>query len=262
MNGLNIPRVIWPVDHPDAPASTGPRITAEELTPAQLYQRHVDAIYAVGGIPQINHPNLQWSVVPDDLLPLTRPFLMEVWNSFPTSNNLGGLDGKGERALSTEQLWDTLLTAGRVVYGTATDDTHDYVNFDRRETTPTPGKGWIVVRAPSLTKESFNAALLKGDFYASTGVTFESYRVDAKGISLVIAQVPDWNPRLPGSTRFTTRFIGQGGRVLKEVAGETPSYSFDGSEMYVRVVVTDSDGRRGWMQPVFRDGRAGAARTN
>ena len=52
-----------------------------------------------------------------DLLPLTKPFLMEVWNAFPTINNLGGTDGDGNVGMSPESIWDSLLSHGKVVWG-------------------------------------------------------------------------------------------------------------------------------------------------
>lgn len=247
VNALGISKVIASV----------PR-DAAGVTPANIYQRHIDAIYAAGGIPQVNHPNLQWSVEPEDLLPISKPFLLEIWNAFPTSNNLGGTGARGEAALSTEALWDRLLSNGQVVWGTASDDTHDYESFERREATPTPGKAWIVVRAPALSQTEILKAIERGSFYASTGVTLESYETSDTGISMKIAQVPDWNPKLEGSARFVTRFIGAGGRLLAELTGDTVRYRFKGvkgAEQYVRASIVDSDGRRAWTQPVFRDGR-------
>jgi hypothetical protein len=55
-----------------------------------------------------------------------------------------------------------------------------------------------------------------------------------------------------------TRFIGQGGQVLAEVAGISPRYRFTGNETYVRAAIIDSNGNRAWTQPVFRDARARA----
>jgi hypothetical protein len=48
-----------------------------------------------------------------------------------------------------------------------------------------------------------------------------------------------------------TRFIGADGRVLAEVPGRSPGYRPKGNEKYVRASIVDSDGRRGWTQPVF-----------
>jgi hypothetical protein len=55
---------------------------------------------------------------------------------------------------------------------------------------------------------------------------------------------------------FRTQFIGNGGKVLAEVTGSSPRYTFKGDEGYVRASIMDSDGRRAWTQPQFMDGRA------
>ncbi|MEJ1963680.1 MAG: hypothetical protein WDO56_19815 [Gammaproteobacteria bacterium] len=52
-------------------------------------------------------------------------------------------------------------------------------------------------------------------------------------------------------SRFVTRFIGKGGRVLAEVRGHQPHYLIRGDEGYVRADIVDSNGNRAWTQPVF-----------
>jgi len=43
--------------------------------------------------------------------------------------------------------------------------------------------------------------------------------------------------------------------TLAAVAGLTATYRFTGSERYIRAVVTDSNGKKAWTQPVFLDQR-------
>jgi hypothetical protein len=246
VNGINTGTVIMPEGYPDAAPVTS------SLT--GVYQRNLAAIRAAGGLAQINHPNLHWSVRLDDLLPLEGPFLMEIWNAFPSSNNFGGMDDGGSDAPSTELLWDQLLSHGKVVWAVGSDDVHDYVNLDDREA-PTPGKAWIVVRAPALSLADITAAMRNGDFYASTGIAVENYAVTGEGIAITLRPLANWNSDQPLLTRYTTRFIGADGHVLAEVHGREPTYRFRGDEQYVRASIIDSDGRRAWMQPVFRDGR-------
>lgn len=242
INGINTDKLILPLGYPIAP--TG-------ITPREIYEHNIAAIEAAGGIPQINHPNLLWSVRPEDLLPLKEAFLLEIWNAFPTSNNLGGVDSAGHHSLSTEALWDQLLSKGKRIWGVASDDAHEYHTFDDRES-PTPGKGWIVLQAPSLSVQNIVTALRTGRFYASTGIALEHYSVDSSGISIQIAQSREWSPALKPSARYTTRFIGANGDLLAEVTGLSPQYRFKGDESYVRASIMDSDGRRAWTQPVFR----------
>lgn len=113
-----------------------------------------------------------------------------------------------------------------------------------------PGHAWIVVRAERLAPETIVAALQKGSFYASNGITLEDYAVNANKISITIKQTTRrYGP--PPVTRFLTRFIGKGGRILAEVAGLNPRYTIRGDEAYVRVSIIDSNGQRAWTQPIF-----------
>lgn len=246
INGIGTGRAIMPLGYPGG---------ARDIAPVDLYVRNIAEIHAAGGIAQINHPNLQWSVQLNDLLPLDQPYLLEVWNAFPTSNNLGGIDDTGNVAPSTESLWDSLLSAGKVVWAVASDDTHEYFRFDDR-LSPTPGQGWVVVQAPQLTQSAVLAALRQGRFYASTGVTLQSYEANEQGISMRLVQTPEWSPSTSKpNTRNVTRFIGESGRLLAEVTGLNPAYRFKGDEAYVRAQIIDSNGRRAWTQPYYRDGR-------
>lgn len=282
VNGLGTNRVILPVGFPvlpleldavwrAAPAGTKEALFAQrpdiaailqnyptgDHTLASTYDRNLREVRAAGGIPQVNHPNLHWSVAETDLDRLEGPYLMEVWNSFSIASNLGGVDEQGTRRRSTEELWDALLTSGRVVWGTATDDGHEYEDFADREA-PTPGKGWILVNADELTPRAIMAALASGRFAASTGVLLSDVRSDGSSLELDLEPSMGWRKaKFEALGLFTTRFIGPGGELLAEVHGRRPSYNFRGDEAYVRASVIDSDGRRAWTQPVFRDGRLG-----
>jgi hypothetical protein len=263
VNGIHTDRLIMPMRPPNPPAKP-PRLAdgtvdlrplaPQGITPAQAYLRNIDAIRAAGGVPQVNHPNLGWSVRLEDLLPIQGPYLLEIWNAYRTSNNLGGTDSAGNHSPSAESLWDQLLSQGRVVWGVAADDTHDYQRVED-PMAPNPGKGWVVVRADSLTPGAIATALIQGGFYASTGVTLDEYDASQTGITLSVVRPKDWSQSLPTKTRYTFQFIGQNGRVLKEAYGTSASYTFGSSDQYVRVSITDSDGRRAWTQPVFLDGR-------
>src|SRR5262249_45242613 len=145
------------------------------------------------------------------------PRFFEVWNTEPGMNNLGG-GGKP----STEQIWDAVLSSGRMMYGTAVDDSHHFYEFiASRETgaaLSNPGKAWIMVRASELSVKALLEAMNRGDFYASTGVTFESYEVTTKAIRIGLSdQTHDLGWSLPGANPelYRTEFIGKGGQVLK-----------------------------------------------
>ena len=103
-----------------------------------------------------------------------------------------------------------------------------------------------MVRASELSQAAIMKALRAGDFYASNGVRLADYRATAKEIHVTVA--PPENSR--DDRRYRTTFIGRGGRVLADVAGFDARYKIRGDEGYVRALVTDSNARRAWTQPV------------
>jgi hypothetical protein len=231
VNAINLTRVVMP----QGGASL-----------SESYARNLAAIRAAGGLPQVNHPNWRWSVRLGDMLDLPDSTIFEIRNGHPGINSLGGTDAAGNVALSTEALWDSLLSRGKLLFGVGTDDAHYFTRpWDR--SAPRPGQSWIFVRARALTSDAIVAALRRGDFYASTGVTLGEYRVEPARISLTIVHT-----RGAGEdTRFRTEFIGRGGRVLATVNGLAARYDIRGDEGYVRARITDSNGQQAWTQPVM-----------
>jgi hypothetical protein len=133
----------------------------------------------------------------------------------------------------------------------ASDDSHDYQDVSNPDA-PAPGHGWIVVRADQLTPDALASSLRRGDFYASTGVTLEDYAAGERQIAIDILAAARYGTRMvPTDSRYLTRFIGKGGRVLAELPGTRPRYAIRGDEGYVRAVIVDSNGRRAWTQPFF-----------
>lgn len=222
VNGLNLPGLV--------PARS-------DSTLVGTIQANVDAIRGAGGVPHINHPNFRWAFGYDALRRVRNDKLFEIWNGHPHVHNLGGGDEDG-----LEDIWDRLLTDGKRVYGIAVDDAHHFQGefaADRAN----PGRGWIVVRADSLEAGALMTALEAGAFYASTGVMLRDVRVEPRRLTIDIA------PR--GDFRFTTEFVGRGGRVLATTGANPARYEPRGDEGYVRARVRDSGGGMAWVQPVF-----------
>jgi len=219
---------------------------ASGITMAEGYARNIAAIRAVGAVPQINHPNYRWSVQLEDLLAVPDSTLIEIANAHTGVNNQGGVDLDGRVVPSTEALWDSLLTRGKVLFAIGDDDAHSFKPQDDDAFDLTrPGRSWIMVRADTLTAPAILGAIRRGDFYASTGVTIRDLVANQSEMKLSM--------ELKGSddTRFTTEFVGRGGRVLAMVRGQEASYRIRGNEGYVRARVTDSNGRYAWTQAVF-----------
>jgi hypothetical protein len=214
------------------PAQPGSSIT-------EILQNSIDSIRAQGAIPLINHPNFRWAFTAREMLPLKGAVLLEIASGHPQVNH----DGDG-RIPATEEMWDQLLSTGMSIFGVSVDDSHNF----REEFTlerANPGRGWVVVRAPSLTRESILTALNNGDFYASTGVELKNLVSTADFLTVEI------KANTATQTRYRVVFIGSGGRVLAVSNANPAQYKFSGDEGYVRARVEDSGGRRAWTQPVF-----------
>lgn len=222
VNGLDVSRRVAPVGGGTSVSDT--------------LQKNVDAIRAADGVPHINHPNFGWAIAADDLAAVQRTRLFEVYNAHPLVNNFGG---NGHPSL--EQMWDVLLTRGVWLYGLATDDAHEFKKLHDLSSSR-PGMGWVVVRAARLEARTILEALERGDFYASTGVVLNDYRVEHGTISIDVKPL--------SYAGYRVQFIGRGGRVLQEVEGPTATYRMTGSEGYVRAKVFESDGSVAWTQPV------------
>ncbi len=201
-----------------------------------VLQRNVDAIRRANGIPHINHPNFTWSITTDDLRQVRNYRLLEIFNGHPLVNNLGGGGVPG-----LEDVWDTILTNGTLLYGIAVDDAHSFKQPGNPNVAG-PGRGWVVVRAPRLEPRAIVEALERGEFYASTGVELADYQANAKQMTVTVKPGTD--------AKYRIQFIGKGGRVLREVAEPRATYEIRGDEGYVRAKVIESNGRLAWCQPM------------
>ena len=224
----------------------------------------------------LNHPNFLWSQSAEDLLALDGLRFFEVYNGHPLVYTQGDALHAGN-----ERIWDIVLAhrlarGGALLYGVATDDAHDYhpPAPERRYT----GRGWVQVRATMLTPDSLMAAMQRGDFYASTGVTLADVRRDGSTLSLAIRGEPGvtYTTQFIGTRRgfdttsvavrdstgraLTRRYSADVGAVLATVAGTSASYTMRGDELYVRARVVSSRAKAdpayagelesAWTQPV------------
>jgi hypothetical protein len=224
--------------------SLNPRETAipvHGVSARDTLQKNLDAIHSVGGLAQINHPNFMWQLNAGDIAAVKGARLLEIMNMHPLVNSVGaGPDFPG-----AEELWDQVLSRGVIVWGVASDDTHELKGHDSGAAEGRPGKGWIVVRAEHLTTAEIMQAIDQGDFYASTGVALKDYKVVGTQITI---EMPDKNDYM---TKYRTRFIGKGGIVLQDGTTTPAIYVIKGNEGYVRARVSDSNGNMAWTQPVF-----------
>ena len=221
INGIGITKVVEPVD-------------AQNVV--ETIQANVDAVISAGGIAQINHPNTQWAIGHEDILQVNGLTLFEVYNGGIGANNEGGI-GK----LSSEDMWDKILSAGHKIFGVATDDAHHYSDFNH--TSANPGRGWVFIESENLSPEAILTSLSTGKFYFSTGVELNKLKLSSNVISLQIKQIRNY--------MYSTTLIGTDGIVLSQKDGVDILYECKGNEGYVRVAITSSYGTKAWTQPIF-----------
>jgi hypothetical protein len=210
-------------------------------TPAEALRRNIAAMLGAKGVISINHPNFGWALTAEDLLSGKGADALEIANAHPLVNNAGG-----GASPDTEALWDAMLSAGITIWGAASDDMHQ-LKQPWSKAAARPGQGWIVVRAARLTPEAILGAMRRGDFYASTGVELTDVQSTPQRVALAVKE--------QAPVRYTVRFIGRGGKVLREISSAPYQYDIAGSEGYVRAKVVDSNGLMAWTQPVFTASR-------
>jgi hypothetical protein len=201
-----------------------------------MTQRMIDAIRSAGAVPSVNHPNYGWAISASELLQLQRTRLFEVFNGHPLVNNLGGGGVPG-----LEEVWDRMLSSGRMLYGIAVDDAH-YFKRPEDKTAPRPGQGWVYVRAPRLDSRALVEALERGEFYASTGVELQSVIATSSSLTIAVQTEPQ--------SKYVIQFIGRQGALLSEAIVSPATYTFRGDESYVRAKVIESNGKVAWVQPI------------
>lgn len=221
INGIGISRVVKP-------------ITLQNVT--ETIQANVDAIRQANGIASINHPNYKWAFDHNELIPIKGASLVEIYNAGPNANNDGG---KGK--YSTLEIWDALLSAGKPIFGVATDDSHHYYDFSPDK--HNPGRAWVVVKTEELTQKAIIDGLMKGQFYSSTGIELLSVESNCESIKISVKQA--------GDTLYHTVFSGPRGVIYADYEGSQVEYLVNGYETYIRATVYSSNGLRAWVQPVF-----------
>lgn len=133
-------------------------------------QRVIDDTIAQGGVAIMSHPHMS-GVYSGLLMPLEGLAGIEVFNA--------ACFGSGRRGFSLTH-WDDLLTAGRRVWGTASDDRHSADESDPRGAAiqHDKAKGWIMLKSPGgKSADAILSAIRSGWFYSSTGPEIHDIQV-------------------------------------------------------------------------------------
>lgn len=254
-------------------------------TVLEVMRRNVDAVLEQRArtrqpmFPHLNHPNFGWGVTAEDLARVEGERFFEVYNGHPAVYNEGN-----SLHPSTERIWDIVLTRRLAelglppLYGTATDDSHNY--HTHSPAVSNSGRGWVMVRSRLLTPDSLIRSMEVGDFYATTGVRLTSLQQSKEGIALQIQAEAGvtYQTHFVGTLRgydtnsepvldkvgnmlpITRRYSSDVGKVLSMVGGTSATYRFRGDEIYVRARVVSTKPKanglatneveRAWTQPV------------
>lgn len=230
----------------------------------EVMQRNIDAVTqqrkdtGVPMFPHINHLNFYYAITTQDMIDLRGERFFEVYNGHPLVHNYGDTLRPG-----TEDMWDMInlayLKKGQpLLYGLATDDSHNYHQFGPAYSNA--GRGWIMVRADALTPEALIKAMEAGNFYASTGIELEALQVERNTLRVKVKQEE--------GVEYVINFIGiKKGRdkpeVLKLVSGAEGSFTLLLDHLYVRAKITsnkrkpnpfqEGEFETAWTQPVMRD---------
>lgn len=207
--------------------------------------------------PHINHPNFYYSLTANDLMQLRHERFFEVFNGHPMVNNYGNDKNEG-----TETMWDKINThflqqSRPLMYGLATDDSHDYQFFGLEYSNT--GRGWVMVNAPELSPRALIEALEAGRFYATTGVELEHLTQTATRIAFKI--------KAQSGVDYTIQFIGQKKgksqvEILQEFKGTQADYTLAEDELMVRAKIISTqpkynpynanDVETAWIQPIAK----------
>lgn len=228
----------------------------------------------------LNHPNYGYGITAEDLMPVRGENFFEVYNGHPGVNNAGD-----EQRASTERIWDIILTKRiaelglPLMYGLANDDGHNYHNIPSRASEP--GRGWVMVLADELSPAALIAAMERGEFYASSGVSLREMKATAKGLSVAVKSDPgvtytidfigtrkDYDPtsqpvldKSGKPLRTTQRYSDDIGQTFQTVEGPEAIYEFTPDDLYVRARIISSrkhpnpsrvgEYERAWTQPHY-----------
>ncbi len=157
---------------------------------AEVMQNNLDQVLkqreetGIPMIPHINHPNFYYSISLDDMISLNGERFFEVYNGHPMVRNMGDTTH-----ISTEEMWDLInisyLNNNKpLMYGLATDDSHNYHN--QGNSWSNAGRGWVMVQADTLSAVSLINSLESGDFYSSTGVKLKKLAYNRNIVSVEI----------------------------------------------------------------------------
>ena len=195
------------------------------VEPDAARQQVIDRINAGRGFCIVNHPNWKEGF---DHCPLAS--LVE-WTGYTGMEIYNGVISRLEGSPYATNKWDMLLAAGRRIWGFANDDSHALEGDVEL--------GWNTAYVTDRSAAGVVAALRKGRFYASTGVTIEAIEVSGMSIRIV--------------TRDARRIVALAdyGRRIAVVDEPAIQLTAPDDGGYIRFECWGDGERFAWTQPFF-----------
>jgi hypothetical protein len=138
-----------------------------------------------------------------------------------------------------EDKFDEMLVSGKRIYCIGADDNHNIRNGRKFDSFG----AYIVIKAEKLEYETITSALLRGDFYASQGP--EIFDLWVEGNRLYVTTSDCDSIRLNTGVRRQAIVFDEGSGLNKA------SFTFNESDKYVRITVTDKAGNHANSQAYF-----------
>lgn len=197
-------------------------------------QAVIDECARQGGFSVLCHPNLQFE---NGMLPTIPRELSARLTGYTGIEILTPVVFKRFRGSGLAvDLWDEYLTAGKLVWAFANDDSHIYSDIDR---------AWNMIYSESRTYESIKVAVKRGSLYASTGLLLHHFSF----VNGMLSLTAGYKHNQPENIRYS--FHGANGRLLHETTGKTGVFRPGSSEPYIRVQAVSEQGASLWTQPVY-----------
>lgn len=206
------------------------KIRKKESPPQEL----IDGIHEEGGIAILTHPAWSLNRVED----VVRFHGLDGTEIYNTTSGLP----RNCRPYSGAFI-DVLATKGVLLPCMAADDTHTYHGDETCS--------YLLVKAEELSREAILDAIRRGNFYATQGpmFTIEEVCLDGKNF-LYVKSTP------VRSIVFFTNLVWEGDRSVCGEEVHEALYQIKPDTRFVRVELTDADGKSAWSSFVdFRDRR-------
>ena len=199
---------------------------ADGISRGMDHREVIAHVNRAGGVAIAAHP--AWSLNTTEFLcSLEGVDIAEVYNT------MSGEPFNGPRA-DSETLLDVAAANGKLFNLAAADDSHLYQGEQC--------VSYVMVQAAELTVPAVLDALRKGCFYSSQGPVFRN--IEIAGNEVVIETSP-----VRRITVCSNR-VWVGGRCMEGEGLTRRVYQIQPNEKYIRIQLTDENGRRAWSNPI------------